>query len=235
MSRLTSIVVPTLNEDFSGPAARLNECVSSLQGTFEIVFVDDSPEEHRKREVVKIRTDPRVAVRVIEGPHAGKGAAVRRGVAEARGSIVFTMDADLPVPLKHVGEFLQLLEDGADVVIAERPLDREFDSALRYAVSRGLLLIQRVFVFHSMEFSDTQCGFKAFRGDLARAIAHGQLVDGGMYDLEYLSDARRLGAKIVKVPVIPNAETRESRIDVWGCIRRDWIDVVKIRLKPVRR
>jgi glycosyltransferase involved in cell wall biosynthesis len=236
MARLTSIVVPTLNEDFSGPAARLNECVSSLPGTFEIVFVDDSPEDHRTCEMAKMaRIDPRVAVRVIEGPHAGKGAAVRRGVIEARGSVVFTMDADLPVPLKHVGEFLRLLDDGADVVIAERPLDRKFDSFMRYAVSRGLLVIQRVFVFHSMEFSDTQCGFKAFRGDLARAIARGQLIDGGMYDLEYLCDARRKGAKIVKVPVIPNAEIRESRIDVWGCIRRDWIDVVRVRLKPVRR
>jgi hypothetical protein len=173
-------------------------------------------------------------VRVLEGPHAGKGAAVRRGVLESRGDIVFTMDADLPVPLEHVGQFIRFLNEGADVVIAERPLDRDFDSLLRYAVSRSLLVIQRTLVFHSTEFKDTQCGFKAFRGDFARSIARGQLVDGGMYDLEYLSDARRLGAKIVTVPVIPNPEVRESRIDVWRCLRTDWIDVVRIRLKKVR-
>jgi hypothetical protein len=178
--------------------------------------------------------DARLQVRIVEGPHTGKGAAVRRGVAEARGSVVFTMDADLPVPLEHVGQFLRLLEQGADVVVAERPLDRKFDSLLRYATSRGLLLLQRAFVFHSTTFKDTQCGFKAFRGDLAREIARGQLVDGGMYDLEYLFDARCGGAKIVTVSVVPNAETRASRIDVWGCIRRDWIDVVRIRLKPMR-
>jgi glycosyltransferase involved in cell wall biosynthesis len=240
MTRLTSIVVPTLNEDLGEVARRLTECLAALDGTFEVIFVDDSSAEHRERERAKIAPiDPRVAVRVIEGPHAGKGAAIRLGVTETRGSVVFTMDADLPVPLEHVGQFLRLMErdaDGdADVVMAERPLDREFDSLLRYAVSRGLLLIQRVFVFHSMEFTDTQCGFKAFRGDLARAIAGEQIVDGGMYDLEYLWDARRRGATIVKVRVIPNAETRESRIDVWGCIRRDWIDVARIRLKRARR
>jgi glycosyltransferase involved in cell wall biosynthesis len=232
MTRLTSIVVPTLNEDFSSLAARLDEYLSSLDGTFEVIMVDDSSEEHRTKGRARIgRTHPRIDVRVVEGPHAGKGAAIRRGVSGARGSVVFTMDADLPVPLEHVGQFLRLLDDGADVVVAERPLDREYDSLLRYATSRGLLILQRAFVFHSTEFKDTQCGFKAFRGDLARDIARGQLVDGGMYDLEYLYDARRGGAKIVTVSVVPNAETRASRIDVWGCIRRDWVDVMRIRLK----
>jgi dolichyl-phosphate beta-glucosyltransferase len=234
--RQVSIVVPTLNEDLSATLERLNECLRSLAGMFEVIFVDDSFEDHRAREIARLGgADPRVQVRVIEGPHAGKGAAVRRGVGEARGAIVFTMDADLPVPLQHVGEFIERLEQGADVVIAERPLDREFDTLMRYAVSRALLIIQRVFVFHSKEFKDTQCGFKAFRGDLAREIASTQVVDGGMYDLEYLSDARRKGATIVKVTVVPIAEIRSSRIDVWGCIRRDWIDVVKIRTKPVGR
>jgi glycosyltransferase involved in cell wall biosynthesis len=234
MTRLTSIVVPTLNEDFSVVAQRLNEALASLDSTFEIIFVDDSSEDHRARAREQIAdTDPRVQVRILEGPHAGKGAAIRFGVSEARGSVVFTMDADLPVPLKHIDEFLRLLEGGADVVIAERPLDRDFDSALRWATSRGLLLIQRALVFHSAEFKDTQCGFKAFRGDLARDIARGQLVDGGMYDLEYLSDARRRGAKIVQVGIVPNPETRASRIDIWRCIQRDWIDVVRIRLKKV--
>jgi hypothetical protein len=48
-----------------------------------------------------------------------------------------------------------------------------------------------VLVFHSNEFKDTQCAFKAFRGDLARAIARGRIVDRGTYDLEYLVEARR--------------------------------------------
>jgi glycosyltransferase involved in cell wall biosynthesis len=229
---LTSLVVPTLNEDFSIPYGRLRAALTPLEGTFEILFVDDSSEEHRSRaREALIATDPRVVVRVLEGPRAGKGAAVRLGVGQARGSVIFTMDADLPVPLEHIGEFLRLLEQGADVVIAERPLDRGFDSALRYATSRGLLVLQRAVVFHSAEFKDTQCGFKAFRGDLARSIARGQIVDGGMYDLEYLFDAWRAGARIVKVPVVPNPETRASRIDIWRCIRRDWIDLVRIRLK----
>jgi glycosyltransferase involved in cell wall biosynthesis len=229
---LTSIVVPTLNEDFSITYDRLRTSLTSLDGTFEILFVDDSSEEHRSRAREGLTaTDPRVAVRVLEGPRTGKGAAVRLGVSQARGSVIFTVDADLPVPLEHIGQFLGILEQGADVVIAERPLDRAFDSAVRYVTSRGLLVLQRAVVFHSAEFKDTQCGFKAFRGDLARSIAQHQIVDGGMYDLEYLFDAWRAGSRIVRVPIVPNPETRASRINIWRCIRRDWIDLVRIRLK----
>jgi dolichyl-phosphate beta-glucosyltransferase len=234
MTRVTSVVVPTLEEDMLAAARRLDECASGLKGSFEIVIVDDSTSERREVERKRLRdADLRTPVRVLDGPGTGKGAAIRRGVSAARGDIVFTMDADLPVPLEHVGEFIRVLEEGADMVIAERPLDREFDSLLRYVLSRGLLVMQRSLVFHSNAFKDTQCGFKAFRGDLARTIARGQLIDGGMYDLEYIADARRMGAKIRTVPVVPNAEVRESRINVWRCLRSDWIDVVKVRLKKV--
>jgi glycosyltransferase involved in cell wall biosynthesis len=234
MTRSVSIVVPTLEEDLASMARRLDECVSALKGSFEIVIVDDSTPQRREDERRRLReANLRTPTRVLDGPGTGKGSAIRLGVSRAGGDVVFTMDADLPVPLQHIGEFLRLLEEGADMVIAERPLDREFDSLLRYVLSRGLLVMQRTVVFHSSAFKDTQCGFKAFRGDLARTIARGQLVDGGMYDLEYIADARRMGAKIKAVPVVPNPEVRESRINVWRCLRSDWIDVMKVRLKKV--
>jgi dolichyl-phosphate beta-glucosyltransferase len=232
MTRLTTIVVPSLNEDLVGTLRQLDEAVSGLPGRFEIVFVDDSPPEHLASQRTALDSaHSRAEARLVEGPRRGKGAAVRSGVRESRGERVFTMDADLPVPLHHVGGFLRLLDDGADMVMAERPLDRKFETWQRFVVSRGLLAIQRGLVFHSREFSDTQCGFKAFRGELARDIAAAQVVDGGMYDLEYVFEAHRRGAKIVRVPIVPNPEIRESRIDVWRCFTHDWIDVLRIRTK----
>ncbi|HEY3817221.1 MAG TPA: glycosyltransferase [Polyangiaceae bacterium] len=232
MTRLTSIVVPALNEDLVGTLRRLDEGLEGLEGAFEVLFVDDSPDEHRaSQRQAMLKTSSRSEVRFIDGPRRGKGAAIRLGVGQTKGERVFTMDADLPVPLEHIGEFLRLLDSGASMVMAERPLSRKFDTWQRFVVSRGLLAIQRAFVFHSSEFSDTQCGFKAFRGDLARDIARAQIVDGGMYDLEYVFEAHRRGSRIVRVPVVPNAEIRESRINIWRCFTGDWIDVVRIRAK----
>jgi glycosyltransferase involved in cell wall biosynthesis len=232
MKRLISIVVPALNEDLVGTLRQLEATLAPLDDAFEVLFVDDSADEHRRQQREALaRAQGRVAARLIDGARTGKGSAIRAGVRETRGALVFTMDADLPVPLRHIAEFVRHLDDGADMVMAERPLDRRFETWQRFIVSRGLLAIQRALVFHSREFSDTQCGFKAFRGELARDIARGQIVDGGMYDLEYVFDARRRGAKIVRVPIVPNPEIRESRINVWRCFTRDWIDVLRIRTK----
>jgi dolichyl-phosphate beta-glucosyltransferase len=235
MSRLTSIILPTLSEDVSLPLAELDDCLGGLDGEFEVLILDDSAEAHRASERARVaaaQTSANVHARLIDAPRAGKGAAVRLGILEARGDIVFTVDADLPVSLEHVTEFIRLIDGGADVVMAERPLDRRFETWQRYVLSRGLLVMQRALVFHSSEFADTQCGFKAYRGDLVRDIARHQVVDGGMYDLEYLFDARRRGVKIVKITIGSRPESRPSRIDLWKCFRRDWVDVLRIRSKP---
>lgn len=231
--RLVSIVIPTLNEDVAAPLAEVGAYLGGLRGwRFDISVVDDSADDVRMGVSAAIRSadlPENVVAEFVEGPREGKGAAVRRGIGRTRGEYVFLMDADLPAPVQYIEEFLRLLELGADVVIAERILHREFSSAARWLVSRGLLVMQRAFVFHSSEFSDTQCGFKAFRGDLLRDLAGEQIVDGGMYDLEYLYIASRKHKRIEKVSILPTAERRMSRINIWKCLRRDPVDVVRVK------
>jgi dolichyl-phosphate beta-glucosyltransferase len=230
-----SLVVPTLNEDLGEPFATLCEYLRRLPGsTFEVIVVDDSRDEVRARGLDVLRSGGlpgNVRAELVEGDHRGKGAAVRKGIAATRGDIVFLIDVDLPVPLECVEEFLRILDadPGIDAVIAERPLGRAFSSPVRFVASRGLLLLQRALVFHSREFSDTQCGFKAFRRDLIRDIASEQIIEGGMYDLEYLYVARRKGRRVAKVVVEPMPERRESHIDMWKCLRQDPVDLLRIK------
>src|SRR5262249_33710058 len=131
-------------------------------------------------------------------------------------------------------QFMRVLEDpGTDGVIAERPFDRNLANPLRYVLSRGLFLLQRAFVFQSSEFLDTQCGFKAFRGDVIRSIASRQIVDGGMYDIEYLYMAVLDGRHIARQPVVPNPETRPSKIRVWKCLFTDPYDLLRVKATGV--
>jgi dolichyl-phosphate beta-glucosyltransferase len=231
-----SLVVPTLNEDLGEPLAILGEYLRGLRGrTFEIIFVDDSKEETRARlraALREARAPENVRVRFVDGPRLGKGAAVREGIRATCGAVVLLLDVDIPAPIECIEEFLQILDEdpGVDAVIAERSLDREFSSPVRKIVSRGLLVLQRTLLFHSSEFSDTQCGFKAFRGDLIRGIAAEQIVDGGMYDLEYLYVALRRGKRVEKIRVEPTPERRESRINVWKCLRQDPVDLLRIKV-----
>jgi len=234
--RLASVIVPTLNERLAEPLSKLDAYLRRIEGwEFEILVVDDSRDEHRARvrdEIDRRPPDRGVRTRFIEGMRTGKGGAVRRGVESAAGSVIFIVDCDLPVPLEQFRAFLKLIEeDGADAVIAERPSMHSVGRPLRIALSYALLVMQRVLVFQSSRFGDTQCGFKAFRAELLRAIAARQSVDGGMFDVEYLYAAVLRGAKVVTVRVEPNAEIRASRVNLWSCLRRDPIDIVRIKAR----
>src|SRR5580700_10217009 len=101
MKRLISIVVPALNEDLVGTLHQLAEALAPLPDAFEVLFVDDSDDEHRDRQRQALaEVGGSVVVRVLDGARTGKGSAIRAGVRETRGELVFTMDADLPVPLR---------------------------------------------------------------------------------------------------------------------------------------
>jgi dolichyl-phosphate beta-glucosyltransferase len=237
--RLVSFVIPTLEE--TEIADSLDLLTSHLSGLprdrFEILLVDDSGEAYKvaiRRYAERCRRiyGERITIRPIDGRHRGKGDAVRIGALAASGSVVFTMDADLPVPLKHIEGFLSVIDDqGFDVVIGERPLTRNLAEPARYLLSRALFAAQRAIVFGSNRFYDTQCGFKAFRGPLIRELAGRQIVSGGMYDIEYLYASIRLGACIRRVPVVQNEERRPSKIRVLRASMTDPVDLVRVRLR----
>jgi dolichyl-phosphate beta-glucosyltransferase len=237
---LVSIVVPTFHED--GLAASLDALADHLrsipQYQFEILVVDDSGAAHKSAIDSWIRERARdgVAARRIDGKRRGKGDAVRVGALAANGELVLTMDADLPVPLSHVEEFVELLDRGGyDLVVAERPMTRNTSEPIRYVLSRALFVAQWMVVFGERRFDDTQCGFKGFRAALLRELASRQVIRGGMYDIEYLSAAVRRGAKVARVPVEPNPEVRRSKIRVLRAIVDDPIAIARIKWRLVTR
>lgn len=240
VERLASLVVPTLREDqVRYVLERLSEHLRTIAGwRFEILLVDDSPEPFKHLIDVAIascqRLEPRIRVQRVDGPELGKGAAVKVGVSRSRGEVVFLMDADLPVPLEHVEPFLRAIDDGFDIVIAERPWARNRTRPIRLAASTVLFAVQRLTLLRSARFRDTQCGFKAFRGELVRNLACRQIVDGGMVDVEYLHAASRQRAKVHSVVVVPNASNRSSRIDVPRAMFTDPVDLVRIGWRGFR-
>jgi dolichyl-phosphate beta-glucosyltransferase len=206
---MISVVIPVLNE------SRIAEFVAAVEKTLagrslEIILVNDG-------EPVTVERAHELA-----GEHRGKGFAVRQGVLASTGDVVIVTDADMVALLPHLPRFADLISlDHYDLVIAEREHELTGRPLLRYILSYGLLVAQRLFIFNSFRFRDTQCGFKAFRGEVARAIAARQRVDGGMYDIEYLYVAVRNRLRIAQIPVGRVAEERPSRIRLLECLRRD--------------
>lgn len=236
---LVSIILPTLNEEYVNRSLlRLASHLLGIEGhRFELLLVDDSSEANRRELRACVaqygHLAPRITLRVVDGGGRGKGNAVKLGAKSARGELVFVVDADLPVPLRHIEEFLRILEDGNDVVIGARPILRDFGRPVRQTLSRVLALLVQAVVFEKATFSDTQCGFKAFRATTLRSLAEKQRVDGGMYDVEYLCAALLEGRKVFRVPVTQEPETRPSKIKVWKCLYTDPVALLRIKARAL--
>jgi len=182
------------------------------------------------------QSNGRASLQVIDnGRNRGKGYSVRQGVLASRGRYVAFVDADLSLPIEDADRFVAALESGADVAIGSRALPESSEGGapqrLRQSLSRLFnWSVQRLAV---RGLRDTQCGFKAFRGDRARAVFQYQRIDGFAFDVEVLRIAQRRAYRVVEVPVAceyhPSSSVQKFRHGA-GMLR----DLIRIRWYDAR-
>lgn len=207
MSLALSIVVPAYNES-ARLGAGLASVLAYLAGHYpdhELIVVDDGSVDDTAG-VVRGGIAGHGQARLIRyQPNRGKGYAVRTGVLETRGERVLFMDADLSTPLSEIPRILAAMEEsGADIVIGSRGLP---EADIRQRPPLGRRLASRVFdaIKHRLVglrgLRDTQCGFKLFRGGVARSLFAQSRVERFMFDVEILYLAEQAGLKVVEFPV----------------------------------
>lgn len=204
-----SIIIPVYNEsdkieaDIKAAACFLTE--NRLTG--EIIVVDDGSDDGTVAAAKSAGNFPDCAVKVVDNnEHRGKGFAVRTGVGEASGAFVMFVDSGLCVPYNYILPGLNLLKKAVcDIAHGSRKLPeskilirqsrsrRVFAKLFRWLVSFWLKI--------TPELTDTQCGFKIYRGDVAGKLYRECRIDGFMFDIEIILRAAKHGYRIKEFPI----------------------------------
>ncbi len=205
-----SVIVPCYNESENLQRGVLDEMHRYLRQqaySYEVLISDDGSTDD-SRELVRARIADMPAFRLLENPHGGKPSAVWYGIQAARGEVVLFSDMDQSTPIDQLARLMPYLGE-YPVVIGSRGMERQnfpLYRRLGSAIFRGF---RRLFLLRGI--SDTQCGFKAMRRDVALelfpkldALRSTQQVHGWKvtaFDVELLYLAERAGHRTREVTV----------------------------------
>jgi len=161
---MLSIVIPVLNEAESLEQLHreLSEVAQAHGYELDIVFVDDGSRDASWQIISRLAAqDPRVrGIRFRR--NFGKAAALSAGMAEARGELVMTLDADLQDDPHEIPRFLAEMEKNLDVVsgwkqIRHDPWHKVLPSRVFNAMVSGLT---------GVHLHDHNCGMKCYRREI---------------------------------------------------------------------
>ena len=239
MSRLetggrASLVVPAFDE-----ARRVERSMAEIAAwrrsrpggwNWEVILVDDGSNDGTSE--LARRAAEKEGLPVTQLRHdrnRGKGAAIRTGVLASTGDPVLVSDTDLSTPL---AEWVKLAErlPTHPVTIGSRAIDedlvRKRQPFYRQFMGKSFNAFVRLLAVPGIH--DTQCGFKLFRGDVARELFSEARIDRFAYDVEILYLARRAGIPIAEVPVLW-FNSPESKVAVVKDSLRMLRDLLRIR------
>ena len=230
-----SLVIPVYNEEKRLPASlkQVLEYLKAQSYSAEVIIVENGSQD-ATFEIAQSFAKQNSQLRVLQNTERGKGLAVRRGMLEACGKFRFMCDVDFSMPIQEITRFLPPVLENYEVAIASREAPgavRYHEPRYRHFVGRGFNALIRIIALPGLD--DTQCGFKCVKGSIAGELFKRQTLSGWSFDVEMLFIARRLGYRIVEVP-IPWYFNPDSKIRVLKDSLRMGMDLIKIRLNAQR-
>jgi hypothetical protein len=216
-----SVVIPCLNE-----ANSLAYCVDKAMDAFrkaglsgEVVVADNGSTDG------SVQVAEEHGARVLRVSERGYGAALRAGIAAARGPFIIMGDADDSYDFTDVPRFVEKLREGFDVVMGNRFRGGIKPGAMpslhKYFGNPGLTAVLNL-LFH-VGIGDSYCGMRGFSRALYDRL---DVRSSGMeFALEMIIKSAQIGARITEIPIIlwPDKRGRAPHLrsfrDGWRSLR----------------
>lgn len=225
-----SVVVPAFREpERIGTTVRhVHEELADVMahGGLEVVVVDDGSGD-ATADVALAAGAEQV---VVLPRNRGKGAAVRAGILASRGRVVLFTDADLAYDPPQLRDAMRRVEEGWDVVIGNRRHPRSVvarSTGLRALGSRVVNRLSTAVLLAAPH--DTQCGLKAFRGDVARSLFRHTRIDGFAFDIEVLHLVERAELSLDELPVRLDETGGASTVRIGRDVVQLAFDLLRVR------
>jgi glycosyltransferase involved in cell wall biosynthesis len=218
-----AVVMGTYNEE-AAIGTVLEDVDAVTDGRAEVVCVDGSSD--RTPEIAREH-----GARVIEQEPQGYGVAVREAVLTPDRPVVVTTDCDDTYPMEALPEFLERVNDGADVVSGDRisagadamPAFNRLGNRV-FALVASVLLCRRV--------HDTTTGMRAYR----RALLHDvEWTENTGLSAELLMRPLARGYEVVEVPIDYRERAGETTLDPLGGGAAILKSILKVGLQERRR
>ncbi|MEJ2360484.1 MAG: glycosyltransferase [Gammaproteobacteria bacterium] len=163
-----SLVIPVYNEEVN-LRELVERCVKTCNDigrTYEVVLVDDGSRDQSIEMIKQASAEHEQIVGVLLNRNYGQHSAVMAGLAQSRGDVVVTLDADLQNPPEEIPKLLAEIDKGADVVGSVRQLRK--DSLFRKLSSA--LINKAVQMATGVLMHDYGCMLRAYRRQVVDAM-----------------------------------------------------------------
>jgi dolichyl-phosphate beta-glucosyltransferase len=232
---IISIVIPVYNEE-----QRITEFLQSVidylrqkDFSFELVIVDDGSRD-RTITVTDSLLKKKLpgTYRIIKLPaNKGKGAAIKKGMLQAKGDYIFFLDADGSTSIREIDNFIPKFSPGIDIYIATRTIKHNAPQKRKFFGYGYIFLVNLLL---GLRVVDITCGFKCYSRESARKIFPLQTLNNWSFDAEDLFIARKHGYEIMGIPVHWQ-HVGGSKVKVFKNVLICGLDLLRIKYQNYRK
>jgi len=191
-----SIIIPVYNE--IGSIEEIIKKVNESPYEKEIIIVDDCSTDGTREYLKGIKEN--YITTIFHDRNQGKGAALRNGIAHARGDVIIIQDADLEYDPREYPKLLEPIVDGkADVVYGSRFLGGPHRVLYFWHYMGNSIVTLLSNMFTNLNLTDMETGYKVFK----REVLDGIVIESDRFGFEPEITAKmaRKRCRMYEVPI----------------------------------